>query len=500
MTTKYFGTDGVRGIAYSELTSDMAYALGKAAVELLGPVLVIGRDTRVSGQLLENALLEGAQSVGGVVWSAGIVPTPAVALLTRERKANGGVVISASHNPPEYNGIKFFDAEGFKLSEALEQQFEQRLQALGAVAPSAAPDASPEDASSAAAATASPAAVPVAAAPAAAATTGSAAAAPPAAAATATPPATPTPVAAAATAAAATEAAERYIRHALDIVQSQNIDFKGLTVAVDTGFGAAGYTTPAVLRQLGAEVVAINTDFDGARINVGCGSTHLGQLKALVASSGADLGIAHDGDADRMLAVDASGNELDGDIIEAICALDLKRQGRLVGDTVVSTVVCNLGFIRAMQENGIDVVKTAVGDSHVLAAMRQGGYVIGGEQSGHMILLEHNSTGDGLVTALQLLMAIRRSGKTLEELSQVMVRYPQVTINVPVANKYGLESSQAIKLAMGETEQRLGDQGRILLRASGTEALVRVMVEAADQQQADDEARKLAELVKQELG
>jgi phosphoglucosamine mutase len=481
--TRYFGTDGVRGIAHSELTSDMAYALGKAAAELLGPELVVGRDTRVSGQLFENALLEGAQSVGGVVWSAGIVPTPAVALLTRERKANGGVVISASHNPPEYNGIKFFDADGFKLSEDLEQQFEQRLQALGAVAPSAVPEDAPSAA--AAAAAAAPAAAATAVDTASTATTAST---------------SPTPVAAAATAAAATEAAERYIRHALHIVQSQGIDLKGLTVAVDTGFGAAGYTTPTVLRQLGAEVVAINTDFDGTRINVGCGSTHLGQLKDLVASSGADLGIAHDGDADRMLAVDASGNELDGDVIEAICALDLKRQGRLVGDTVVSTVVCNLGFVRAMQENGINVIKAAVGDSHVLAAMRQGGYVIGGEQSGHMILLEYNSTGDGLVTALQLLMAIRRSGKTLEELSQVVVRYPQVTINVPVLDKDGLKSSQAIKLAIEGAEQSLGDQGQVLLRASGTEALIRVMVEAAEQQQADDEARKLAELVKQELG
>ena len=450
MMAKYFGTDGVRGIAGSELTTEMAYVLGQAAVKLLGPVLVVGRDTRVSGPMLESALRAGVESGGGVFCSVGIIPTPAVALLTRELKANGGVVISASHNPPEYNGIKFFDAEGFKLSEALEGQFEQRLQTTDWAEMAA--------------------------------TLGDAGGG------------------AAAVAATATEHAERYIAHALDIVQSQGINFAGLTVAVDTGFGAAGYTTPAVLRQLGAKVLAINTDFDGANINVSCGSTHLGQLKDLVASSAADIGIAHDGDADRLLAVDANGNEIDGDVIEAICALDLKQQGRLRGDTVVSTVVCNLGFIRAMQENGIDVVQTAVGDSHVLAAMREGGYVLGGEQSGHMILLDYNSTGDGLATALQLLLTMKRSGKSLEELSQVVTRYPQVTINVHVADKDGLKSSQAIKLATEEAEQRLGDEGRVLLRASGTEALVRVMVEASAQQIAEDEAKILASLVKQELG
>jgi phosphoglucosamine mutase len=463
--TRYFGTDGVRGIANEELTCEMAFTLGRAAVELLGPRLVVGRDTRKSGPMLEAALTAGITSVGGDAFLAGIVPTPAVALLTRELEVSGGVVISASHNPPEYNGIKFFDARGFKLTRELEDAFEQRLRQAH-----------------------HPACLPVGAAQ------------------TLTTHAHPSapsrlPVGAAVgTVVSLNDASERYIAHAMDIVRSQGFDLAGMVVAVDCGHGASFLTTPETLLRLGAEVMAINTDYDGNNINVSCGSTHLEQLKALVLKTGAAIGIAHDGDADRMLAVDEKGNELDGDCIEAICALDLKGQGRLPHDTVVTTIVCNLGFVTAMRENGIEVIQTVVGDSHVLAAMKEGGFALGGEQSGHMILLEHNSTGDGLATALQLLVTMRREGMSLSQLARVMTRYPQVFINVKVANREGVDSSEPICQAIEEVTARLGDQGRVLLRPSGTEPLVRVMVEAADEQVARDEAERLAALVERELG
>jgi phosphoglucosamine mutase len=444
--TRYFGTDGVRGIANSELTCEMAFTLGRAAVELLGSRLVIGRDTRKSGPMLEAALVAGITSAGGDALLAGIIPTPAAAFLTRELTANGGVVISASHNPPEYNGIKFFDAKGFKLTAELEDAFEERLQRAQAPLSAYLP-------------------------------TG----------------------AAVGTVISLEDAGERYVAHAMNIVRSQGFDLAGMVIAVDCGHGASYATTPEALRRLGAEVVAINTDYDGNNINVACGSTHLEQLKALVVKTGAAVGIAHDGDADRMLAVDEQGNELDGDFIEAICALDLKKQGRLAHDTVVSTVLCNFGFVTAMRESGIEVVQTAVGDSHVLAAMREGGFVLGGEQSGHMILFEHNSTGDGLATALQLLVTMKRTGRPLSQLAQAMIRYPQVLINVRVAGKDDVDSSEAVRQAIEEATTRLGEQGRVLLRPSGTEPLIRVMVESADEQLAHDEAKRLAALVEQEF-
>ncbi|MDR0347107.1 MAG: phosphoglucosamine mutase, partial [Coriobacteriales bacterium] len=253
------------------------------------------------------------------------------------------------------------------------------------------------------------------------------------------------------------------------------------------------------LRQLGAKVTAINTDFDGNNINVNCGSTNLEQLKACVIETGAALGIAHDGDADRVLAIDEAGNEIDGDFIEAICALDLKRQGRLTHNPVVSTVLCNLGFVTAMRDNGIEVIQTAVGDSNVLAAMREGGFALGGEQSGHIIHLEYNSTGDGLVSALCLLAALKRSGLPLGRLAQVMTRYPQILTNIKVVDKAAFTSSSVITEAIRQAQKRLGEQGRVLVRPSGTEPLIRVMVEALDEQQARNEAQLLADLIKQEL-
>lgn len=427
--------------------------------------------------MLEAALVAGIASAGGDALLAGIVPTPAVALLARGLAASGGVVISASHNPPEYNGIKFFDAEGFKLAPEAEDTLEERLQAAVRLQATAGPLPSPL--------------------PGAPATTGAGADAPKATGGTVTAPRTGAEIG---TVAPVEDAFERYVAHATETVRSQGIDLAGLHVAVDCGHGASFATTPEALRRLGATVTAVNADFDGDDINVGCGSTCLGPLKELVAETGADVGIAHDGDADRVLAVDEKGEELDGDVIEAICALDLKERGLLAHDAVVSTQMCNLGFVDAMRGAGIEVVQTDVGDSHVLAAMRERGLSLGGEQSGHTIFLGHNSTGDGLVTALQLLAAMRRSGRRLSRLRKVMARYPQVLVNVRVSDQAGLEGSEAVAGAVEATRARLGGQGRVLVRPSGTEPLVRVMVEAKDGQAAHDEARRLASLVEQELG
>ncbi|MDR0350746.1 MAG: phosphoglucosamine mutase [Coriobacteriales bacterium] len=470
---RFFGTDGVRGVAGKDLSSAMAFVLGEAAVELLGPRLVVGRDTRASGPMLEAALIAGISSAGGLALLAGIIPTPAIALLTRELAACGGVVISASHNPPEYNGIKFFDAEGFKLTAELEDAFEARLQERCGRSP--APDA--------------PGSCPAPDAP------GSC----PGSEAPGSCPAPDDSQGAAASTLVVEDALERYVRHVVGIIRSQGLDFEGLRVAVDCGHGASFAATPEALRRLGATVVAINTDFDGSDINVACGSTCLGPLRELVGATGADLGIAHDGDADRVLAVDENGDDLDGDFIEAICAIDLKERGRLAHDTVVTTTMCNLGFVTAMTERHLEVVQTDVGDSHVLAAMREGGFTLGGEQSGHMIFLEHNSTGDGLATALCLLAAMRRSGKPLSRLRQLMTRYPQVLINVEVANRAALESSVTVARALLQARERLKGQGRILVRPSGTEPLIRVMVEARDEQSAHEEAQRLASIIRQEL-
>ena len=295
------------------------------------------------------------------------------------------------------------------------------------------------------------------------------------------------------------DATERYIIHAVETVRQQGIDLKGLRVAVDCGHGASCATTPEALRRLGAEVIVVNADFNGNDINIGCGSTHLGPIKALVAKTDADVGIAHDGDADRVIAIDNHCREIDGDFIEAICAKDLMDRGLLAKNTVVSTVMCNLGFQIAMKELGVEVVQTQVGDSNVLAAMQAGEFILGGEQSGHTIFLEHNSTGDGLVTALQLLAAMKRSGKNMNELAQVMTKYPQVLLNIIVEDKNSLKNSAAINAAINQAQQRLQESGRVLVRASGTEPLVRVMVEAADEIVAQEVAQILAATVKQEL-
>ena len=443
---KLFGTDGARGIANIELTADIAFKLGQAAVEFLGKTIVVGKDTRISGDMLEAALNAGIMSMGGTVLTAGIIPTPGVAFLTRELCADGGVVISASHNPPEYNGIKFFDDKGFKLDDEVENKLENFVAAGGA---------SPEQLVGGAEVGV---VVPL------------------------------------------ENACELYINHAIETVQSEGISFEGIKVALDTGHGAASLTTASALEALGAEVVIINDDFSGTDINVECGSTHLEPLKELVKQTGAQIGIAHDGDADRVMFIDEIGNEIDGDIVEAVCAIDLKERGLLQGNTVVSTVMCNLGFMQAMKQADIEVIQTQVGDRYVLEQLRKGGYVLGGEQSGHMIFLEHNSTGDGLVTACQFVSACLRKGTAVSEVASVMKRFPQELINVKVSDKHAVESNEAVLAVIAQEAQNLGESGRILVRPSGTEPLVRVMVEAPTHDEAFAVADVIATVIKEQLG
>ena len=442
---RLFGTDGVRGVANTQLTCDLAFKLGQAAAAFQGKTILIGKDTRLSGDMLESAVAAGIMSMGGTALLAGIIPTPAIALLVRDLHCDGGIVISASHNPPEYNGIKLFDAQGFKLPDAVEDEIEAFVQAGGA-----AKESLP-------AGDAVGVALPV------------------------------------------DEACELYIAHAVSTVADEGIDFQGLKVALDVGHGASCMTSPEALRRLGADVTVINEDFDGTDINVQCGSTHLGPVRDLVAQIGADVGIAHDGDADRVMLVDARGNEIDGDVVEAVCAIDLKERGLLPGNTAVSTVMCNLGLSHALRDAGIDLVQTKVGDRYVLEAMREGGFVLGGEQSGHMIFLEHNSTGDGLVTALQFLAACKRAGKSIEEAASVMTRFPQTLVNVQVHDKHAADGNAAVQAAVAAAEEALGDSGRVLLRPSGTEPVVRVMVEAASAEEAERHALAIADVVKAEL-
>lgn len=453
---RLFGTDGVRGVANVDLTCELAYRLGQASVAFMGKTIVLGKDTRKSGDMLEAAVVAGITSAGGDALLAGVIPTPAVALLTRELHADGGIVISASHNPPEYNGIKFFDAQGFKLPDAVEDEIEQFIAEGGLEGAVERVLKQGEEASMPAGALVG-------------------------------------------VAVEVEDACEMYIDHVVNSIQAQGIDFSGLHVALDTGHGASSLTSAEALRRLGAEVTVINDDFDGNDINVECGSTHLGPLSELMAESGADVGIAHDGDADRVMMLAVDGTEIDGDMMEAVLAVDLKNRGCLPGNVAVSTVMTNLGFVHAMREAGIEVLQTKVGDRYVLEAMREGGYVLGGEQSGHMILLERNSTGDGLMTACQFLAAVRRSEKPVEEAIKIMTRFPQTLINVRVKDKHALDGNEAIWGAVRAAEEAMGDSGRVLVRTSGTEPLVRVMVEAETQDVADAHARTIADVVEAQL-
>lgn len=464
---RLFGTDGVRGIANVELTNEIAYRLGQAAVVFLGKTIIVGKDTRLSGDMLESAMVAGITSAGGTALLAGVIPTPGIALLVRKLSAAGGAVISASHNPPEYNGIKLFDSFGYKLPDALEDRIEAFINDGGLEGRTRTSD-SDQSASDAAVDGAHDPSDEFACMP-----CGSDLG----------------------FAVQLKDALDIYIDHAVDSILSQNMDFKGMHIALDTGHGASSLTSPAALRKLGAIVDVINDDFDGFDINVKCGSTHLEPLMDLMKETGADLGIAHDGDADRVMMVSPTGREIDGDIVEAVCAIDMKSRGVLKNNTVVSTVMCNLGFTHAMRDAGIEVVQTKVGDRYVLEEMRAKDYSIGGEQSGHMILLEHNSTGDGLMTAVQFIAAVKRSGKNVDEAIDVMKKYPQVLINVRVSDKQAVSESADVLAAVRTAEEELGENGRVLLRPSGTEPVVRVMVEAATQTDAERHAKAIAAIV-----
>ena len=437
---RLFGTDGVRGVAGEELDRDLAVALGRAAVRKIGKRIFIGRDSRESGPMLEQALIDGICAEGGQPAVVGIVPTPAIALITHEMGANCGIVISASHNPPEYNGIKFFDGEGYKLPDAVEDEMQAIVEEIRGEQVE----------------------------------TGQA---------------RPVP-----------NAALYYANHAAAVLQERGVDLSGMKIAVDCAHGASCETTPATLRALGAEVFVINGDPDGSEINVGCGSTHLEPVKFLMESRGADIAIAHDGDADRMLALAPDGTVIDGDFLLAICAKDLKERGLLDNNLVVSTVMANLGFQLAMKREGIDVITTKVGDRYVLEAMREHGAVLGGEQSGHIIFGKRNTTGDGLVSALELLGVIAASGKTATELMSVMEKFPQALVNVRVTDRTLYDGNEAIAAAEAAAEAELGDEGRLLVRPSGTEPLIRVMVEAHTQQQADEIANRVADVVIEQIG
>jgi phosphoglucosamine mutase len=439
-----FGTDGIRGLANVDLTAELALDVAVAAAHILvensneRPRAIVGQDSRASGEFLEAAVVAGLTSAGVDVYRVGIVPTPAVAYLVASTGADLGVMISASHNPMPDNGIKLFQRGGEKLADDVEALVEARIGEPWQRPTGAAVGRVIND----------------------------------------------------------DQLVNKYIEHLLSTI---NVSLSGLKVVVDCANGASSFTAPVALSRAGAEVIAIANTPDGWNINDGVGSTHLDYLRNAVLKNGADVGIAHDGDADRCLAIDATGAEIDGDVIMAILAKGFKAQGKLKANTIVGTVMSNLGFMHAMAEAGIEVVTTAVGDRYVLEAMLQSDFNLGGEQSGHVIMRDHANTGDGLLTALQLLAEVKRSGQTLQELSRVMVRFPQVLINVKNVAKEGLASSTAIADAVMAAEAELGSNGRILLRASGTEPLVRVMVEAQSDAVAQDVATKLAQVVETEL-
>lgn len=439
-----FGTDGIRGLANVDLTAELALDVAVAAAHILvensndRPRAIVGQDSRASGEFLEAAVVAGLTSAGVDVYRVGIVPTPAVAYLVASTGADLGVMISASHNPMPDNGIKLFQRGGEKLADEVEALVEARIGEPWQRPTGAAVGRVIND----------------------------------------------------------DQLVNNYIEHLLSTI---DVSLKGLKVVVDCANGASSFTAPIALSRAGAEVIAIANTPDGWNINDGVGSTHLDFLRNAVLQNGADVGIAHDGDADRCLAIDATGAEIDGDVIMAILAKGFKAQGKLTANTIVGTVMSNLGFMHAMAESGIAVVTTAVGDRYVLEAMLQSDFNLGGEQSGHVIMRDHANTGDGLLTALQLLAEVKRSGQTLQELSRVMVRFPQVLINVKNVAKERLASSTAIAAAVKAAETELGSNGRVLLRASGTEPLVRVMVEAQSDAVAQNVATKLAQVVETEL-
>lgn len=442
---RLFGTDGVRGVANEELTPKLAMELGQAGAYVLTrenahkPTIMVGCDTRISGDMLANALMAGACSVGANVVYVGVVPTPAVAYLTRKYKVDAGVVISASHNPVEFNGIKFFDGNGYKLPDALEDEIEELIRSgmEGVKFPTGSSVGKIKY---------------------------------------------------------RTDAREEYINHAMKAIP---VSLEGMKIVVDCAEGASFYTSVETLKEMGATVVAIHNNPDGTNINANCGSTHMEELMARVVYEKADIGLAFDGDADRLLAVDEKGKKVDGDQIMAIVGNHMKNKGVLKDNTIVATVMSNLGFFLMGKAHGIAMEQTKVGDRYVLERMKEIGANLGGEQSGHIIFLDENTTGDGLLSALHLLQVLVETGKPLSELASIMEVLPQALVNARVPNhkKESYMEYPEIAEAIEQLSEKFAGEGRVLIRPSGTEPLVRVMIEGKDQEQIEVEARKLADLI-----
>ena len=447
---KLFGTDGVRGVANTELTGKLAYQLGQAGAYVLTketkrqPKIIVARDTRISGTMLEAALVAGICSVGAKAISIGVVPTPAVAYLVRELGADAGVMISASHNPLEFNGIKFFNSEGYKLRDELEDEIENLILTRSDNIPMpTGENVGTWDMDH--------------------------------------------------------SVIEKYIDFVCNTIPG---DLKGLKVLVDCANGAASEVAPIALERLGADIEIIHHKPNGININKLCGSTHMGDLQSQVVGRGMQAGIAFDGDADRCLAVDEKGIMIDGDQILSIVGLDMKACGTLKRDTIVATVMSNLGFTIMSKEKDINLIQTRVGDRYVLEKMLKHGYNLGGEQSGHVIFLDHNTTGDGLITAIQLLYVMKKTGKPLSELKECMQIFPQVLVNAHVKNenKYAYLDEPEIQAAIEALEEKFKGEGRVLIRPSGTEPLVRVMIEGKDKAVIEEEAKKLATFIEEKCG
>lgn len=446
---RLFGTDGVRGIANKDLTGQLAYELGRVGTYVVtkgkkNAKIIVGMDTRKSGDLLESALIAGICSVGADAYSVGIVPTPAVAYLTRKYGADAGIVISASHNPVEYNGIKFFNSKGYKLNDEIEEKIESYILGQKDI------DIYPTGEGVGRKITIE-------------------------------------------------DGVNQYIDY---IKKSIDVDFKGMKIAVDCGNGANYKAAPKLLTELGASIDVIYDEPNGLNINVECGSTKPEKVQKLVLETKADIGIAFDGDADRLIAVDEKGKIVDGDHILAICGILLKAQGKLANNKIVGTVMSNMGLAMCLKERGMDLVTTQVGDRYVLEEMTKSGYVLGGEQSGHIIFSDHNTTGDGLLTALQLISAIKKQGKKLSELADVMTVYPQVLVNAKVQenNKHNYLEDQIIHDEIKHLESEFDGKGRVLIRPSGTEPLVRVMIEGEVYSEIKSAADALAKTIESRLG
>ena len=446
---KMFGTDGIRGIANKELSAQLAFEVGKAVAVLLKtndnkhPVFLIGKDTRISGDMLEVSISSGLLSCGANVISLGVVPTPAVALLVKKYKATAGIMISASHNPFEDNGIKIFSGDGYKLPDKIEEEIEAIINKE-----------------------------------------------------------TEAPKLPTHEGLGRMTKADNAVRDYIDVIKAcSTVSLEGMNIAIDCANGSSSATAETLFTELGAKCFMIGDKPDGTNINLNCGSTHLDKLIDFVKNNNVDIGLAFDGDADRFLCVDEQGNVVDGDQIMALCALDMKSQGKLAKNTLVGTVMSNLGLIKFCETHGIDFKATKVGDRYVLEEMKDGGFNIGGEQSGHIIMLDHITTGDGQLAAVMVLNILKRRQGKMSFVSSCMQKYPQILINIKLSNegKNAFSTNEKVKIAIETAEKNLADTGRILVRASGTEPLVRVMVEGESQEMIEKEANAVADVIREQL-